>query len=143
MWNVEEWTYGGLRIFQGKRVHIWIDQNDQELHYSEGGSFLVGGIYAVETERTADVLRRRRPRFTGRQVPREQRQLFMASDKVTRTYLERLAMQQRMLQADAFEQAVKPLIRLSRQFKSQSERDALAAMVLQRIALPPEKRHAS
>jgi hypothetical protein len=51
----EEWTYGGIRFYQGKRYQAWIlPEGGKERLFKASGTFAVGGIYNVNVERRPD-----------------------------------------------------------------------------------------
>lgn len=133
----ERWTYAGIRRnSKGQRVHAWREPSGQVAYYGDTGSYVIGGIYDVNTWRTGDSTIRSAPKYTGERVPAGEGSLTEAdalSDRATRTALARTAAEKRDGRADAINDAMDELRRLSRQARSRAERDALLSAAMDAI----------
>jgi hypothetical protein len=132
-WTDETWVYAGIRELNGKRAHSWLDPSKRELLYSGKGSYVIGGLYAVQVNRSAGRVTRRHPEYTGEFVGSDERGPLNAADTAARIRLARLAQERKDGASSALDNAIDPLVEIARTLRTGADRDALAAYVIRRI----------
>ena len=101
--------------------------------YADTGTFVIGGIYTVEVDRSDERLSRPAPKYTGDRVDDEQRRALDVKDTAARTELARLALEKKHATDHALDDAFAPLKVLVQQTRTSAERDALAAFCMRMI----------
>lgn len=132
----EQWVYGGIRVWDGKRVHAWIDPAGRELLYAHkrGSNRAIGSFYTAQVSRHDGTTRlHNEPTYTGEQADDDLRRHLWAADTAARAHLARLAQERNDARRNALDEAVEPVLAVARTLKTGPDRDAFTAYVLRRM----------
>lgn len=129
----EEWTYAGRRFNGEKVVHQWVDPNDRELIYDTGKT-AIGGVYRIGVHREDDSVRAaiKYGVFIGpSNDPRAAD--WEAQDMQTRRRAARQRAERALAKESRIDEALEPLLEITRALRDRATATALAAHISERI----------
>lgn len=112
------------------------------LLFPAGGSFATGSAYTATVTRTADgVTLHGDPVYSDQDVPRELRQDLWAADTAARAKLSHLTMERNAAKKNALDEAIQPLADIVGKIRTNPERNAVIAHILNRLLMaePPRR----
>jgi hypothetical protein len=132
-WPVERWTFAGVRANGTVKQYAWIDPSGEELWYKPHGTPAIGMIYETHVMRDGKSVRRTDPRPTGQINHDVDRLALEAQDVIARRRLADITAERRAKGNTALDEALAPLLEISRKLTSHADREAFAAMITRRI----------